>query len=112
MTRLIEPTSKTLEEDVDQLFASVFFEYPGQTFQIRRGRYIVNGHTYPYECLLLDDNDTVIDGYCGFPLPWLHWKGTIFVDHLLELHKLEKPRWYDEILDWDPETLDKQHWKL
>lgn len=108
----INPTSTVLVSDVKDLFGSIFFNSPGQTFQIRKGRYVVNGHTYPYECLLLDKNDIVIDGYCGIPLPLLHWKGISFVDHLLDLNQLDKPEWYDNMMMVDPEYLDKQHWSF
>lgn len=109
---LIESFSSVLEADVMALFGKIFFQHAGQSFQVRMGRYVVNGHTYPYECLLLNEHDDVIDGFCGSAIPWLQWKGLPFVDHLLKLKRMDEPSWYNDLLDFDPEVLDKQHWRM
>lgn len=111
---LIEPLSSDLEDYVWKTFSKQFFESAGKSIQIRKGRYIVNGHTFPSECIVLDSNDNVIDGFCGSPQPWLPWKGKIFIDHLLESRNLNAPDWYNEMFGsgWNEEFLDIQHWKL
>jgi hypothetical protein len=109
---LIEPIDPTLEDFIHNTFGKEIFDAAGKSIQIREGPYIVNGHTWPSECLVLDEHDNVIDGFCGSPLPWLPWKGKIFIDHLVESRNMEKPNWYDELFSegWDEEFVDRKHW--
>jgi hypothetical protein len=110
---LLEPISFDLVDFIHDDFSQVFFDAAGQSIQIRQGRYVVNGHTFPHECLVLDENDVVIDGFCGSPLPWLHWKRRTFIDHLIESRRMIKPDWYDDMFaeGWNEEFVDIHHWK-
>ena len=86
---LINPKSKTLEEDIRIYFKDVMYENVGFS-QCRRGRFVVNLKDYfPIECLVLDEDDNVIDGYCGFPSPAYTWKDKLFAEHLRDLFKLD-----------------------
>lgn len=109
---LIEPIDPKLEDFVHDTFGKEIFDSAGKSIQIRKGRYVVNGHTFLCECLVLDEHENVIDGFCGSPLPWLPWKGKIFIDHLVESRNMKKPDWYDELFSegWDEEFVDRKHW--
>lgn len=81
---MILPKSKTIEADLYCLFTELVTNR-GEV-QIRKGRYVINSTGWRInECLLLNDYDSVVDGFVKIPVYCLPWKGEPFFEHLKRL---------------------------
>lgn len=98
---LIPPINKALWHDVNALRLPLF---PRNT-QVRIGRYVINSDILPCECLFLDFDDNVIDGFVGSPVIELPWKGKTFTEHLRELNGFWFIKGYDDI--YTPEIIEE-----
>lgn len=91
---IIDAISKTLYNDLLVIFP--IDEWFGGSYQLRKGRYVINTHMIIEECLVLDDDDNIIDGFSMMPILELPWKDEPFIEHLKRLHNIKFLEGYDD----------------
>lgn len=105
MSLLIKPLSSTLVSDIFVMFPEVYNKHTGYG-QLRRGRFVINlCDSVPYECLVLNEFNSVIDGFIGSPLPFIKWRGEPMVEHLRRLFNLDFLNGYDEV--WSKDKIEE-----
>jgi hypothetical protein len=112
---IVQPKSKVLEADTAQIFYGRL-NYNGSS-QNRIGRYVVNCYNMLIcECLLLDDDNNVIDGFSIWPRPELPWKGIPFIEYLRKINSLGHIENYDDVIlpiniSNRIEDLEREYWE-
>jgi hypothetical protein len=114
---LIPPKNKDLEKIAMGIFLGPL-QMPSGDVQHRYGHYVINSHTIPNEVLVLDTDNNVVDGYCGFPMYQLPWKNRPFLIILNELndnkyeHLVKENEWRTVDYTEDETYMDQLRWEF